>query len=164
MLASTRAGVSFQHSDLPEQVNAVAAAVVDAAYEVRNEMGAGLRERIYKDCLESELADRGHGVEREVRHPVLYKGRPLGIGAVADLWIDRAVVVEAEATDALSGAHVAQVLTYLRLSGSPVGILVNFNAVPFRTGVRRFVLSEPNPPVRVVASSRPDPHDAPEEG
>ena len=130
---------SMRHDDLDPAVNELAAHVVDAVHAVRKELGAGLREGVYVEALTLELRDRGLLVDREVRVPMSYKGRPLGGDLRVDLCVEGRLVVEAKAVEAFSDHHAAQVLTYMRLGGYPIGLLVNFNAVPLRHGIRRFV-------------------------
>lgn len=130
-------GVTFSHADLPPEVEALAALVVEAFVEVRTELGVGLTELVYVECLAEELRTRGIKVDREVHFPIRYKGRDVGRSTRVDMVVNDVILVEAKAVLELHPAHFAQFLTYLRLSGCPLGFLVNFHAVPFKEGICR---------------------------
>ncbi len=119
---------------------AVARAVVDAGLKVHRQLGPGLLESAYEHCLARELELRGLGVARQVGLPITYEDQRLEVGYRLDLIVDGRVIVEVKAVDALAPIHEAQLLTYLRLSGLPIGFLMNFYTVRFRDGVRRLVL------------------------
>lgn len=123
-----------------EGVNWTSGAVVDSAYEVYRELGPGLLERTYRECLRLELLNRGHGVKAEVPVEVAYKGTEVGVGLRLDLVVDDVVVVEVKSQSKLLFVHQAQLLTYLRLTGLRVGLLINFNAYPLKGGIKRMVL------------------------
>jgi GxxExxY protein len=129
----------FLYEDLDPGLDALARTLVDACGEVRRELGAGLMESVYVQCLAQELRDRGVAVALEVPIPIAYKGRALEKRFRVDLLIEDRIIVEAKAVEDLHPMHVAQLLTYLRLSGKPLGFLVNFNAIPLGTGIHRFV-------------------------
>jgi GxxExxY protein len=105
--------------------------------EVRNDLGPGLLESAYQGCLARELSLRGIRFEREVAVPLVYKGYPLEVSYRMDLVVESAVVVEIKAVDALLPIHQAQLISYLRISGLDTGLLLNFNSLPFRTGIKR---------------------------
>lgn len=133
--------------ELPEEIERVATAIVGSVGEVRRELGAGLAEAVYVECLTEELRLAGLRVDREVPVPLSYKGRALGRTVRLDMIVDDVVVVEAKAVLELHPSHYAQLLTYLRLSGRPLGFLVNFSAVPLATGIhRRINRAVPPPP------------------
>ena len=115
-------------------------AVIGAAIEVHRGLGPGLLESVYDECLCHELALRGIAFERQVSIPILYKGVTLACGYRADLVVEKRVLVELKVVEALQKLHVAQVLTYLRLSRLEVGLVINFNAVPLRQGLRRLTV------------------------
>ncbi len=102
-------------------------------------MGPGLLESIYEDCLAYELSQRGLSFERQYPLVITYKGHPVGANLKIDLWVERRVVVELKSLATLLPVHEAQLLTYLRLSGSPVGLLVNFNVLLLRDCIKRMV-------------------------
>lgn len=122
-----------------EALNAVSNEIIGAAIEVHRELGPGLLESIYRDCLARELAARRLQVEREVEVPVRYKGEALGTAYRLDLRVAGELVVETKAVEALLPVHQAQLLTYLRLTGSRLGLLLNFNIDTMRNGIRRVV-------------------------
>lgn len=131
----------FRHQDLPAELNLLAAEVVDAIGEVRRELGAGLVESIYEECLMDELARRGIPARAQVHVAVHYKGRRLAKRFRVDILVAEAIIIEGKAMEALAPVHFAQLDTYLRLSGMPLGFLVNFNALPLRSGIHRRVNS-----------------------
>ncbi|MGH6964682.1 MAG: GxxExxY protein [Phenylobacterium sp.] len=124
---------------IPLAVEAVARQVVDAALKVHRVLGPGLLESTYEHCLAHELGLRGVPVRRQVGLPIEFEGLRLDAGYRLDMIVGDAVVVEVKAVEALSRLHEAQLLTYLRLSGFRLGLLMNFNAVQLRQGLRRFV-------------------------
>ena len=115
----------------------VSHAVVGAAIEVHRQLGAGLLESVYEAALCRELSMRGISVEQQVSVPLAYKGFPLELRARLDLVVAGLVVVEIKAVDRLQPLHRAQLLTYLRLTGHTVGLLINFNVELLRLGVKR---------------------------
>ena len=114
-------------------------AVLGAAIEVHRHLGPGLIESVYETALSRELWLRGLAFERQVSLPLKYKGAQLHLHTRMDLVIGRLVVVEVKAIERLAAIHRAQLLTYLRLSGIPVGLLINFNTELLRYGVRRIL-------------------------
>jgi GxxExxY protein len=114
-------------------------AVIGAAIEVHRELGPGLLESIYEEALVWELCQRRIRVDRQVPVPLDYKGRPLDGHIRLDLLVDSALVVEVKAVDRLNPIHRAQLLTYLRLTSYPVGLLINFNVELLKHGMRRLL-------------------------
>jgi len=114
--------------------------IIGAAIEVHRYWGPGLYEEIYERSLCQELSSAGLSVENQVLLPLLYKGVPVGDALRLDVWIDRKVVVEVKAVSELLPVHESQLLTYLRLTNSRVGLLINFNVPVLKDGLRRFVL------------------------
>jgi len=119
--------------------DAIARQVVDAGLKVHRALGPGLLESVYEICLSHELTARGLSVRRQVAQPVEYDGLRLDAGYRLDLVIDDQVVVEVKAVEALSRLHEAQLITYLKLSGLRLGLLINFNVPLFKDGVRRLL-------------------------
>lgn len=115
-------------------------AVIGAAIEVHNGLGPGLLESAYQAALEAELCFRNVAFRSQVSLPVSYRGRELECGYRLDLIVDDRVVVEIKAVSALEPIHEAQLLTYLRLSGFPTGLLINFNTPVLRRGIKRMSL------------------------
>ena len=114
--------------------------VIGAAIEVHREMGPGLLESVYQSCIECELRSLGIEFERQVPLPIVYKGAIVGNDLVVDLYFPGRLVVELKAVDSLIPIHQAQLLTYLRLTQTHVGLLINFNVRLLRDGVKRMVL------------------------
>jgi GxxExxY protein len=120
-------------------LNDISGAVVDAAMKVHTALGPGLLESAYEGCLAHELRKRGHRVGVQVGLPVVYDGEQIDVGYRIDLLVDETVVVELKAVDKLAPIHEAQLLTYLRLSGKKIGLLINFNVVHLKDGIKRMV-------------------------
>lgn len=121
------------------EVNDVGTAVMDAAFSVHRQLGPGLLETVYEHCLAQELTQAGFVVERQVAIPVTYRDAKLDVGFRLDLLVERKVVVEVKAIDALASIHTAQVLTYLRFTQVSLGYLINFNSIMLKDGFRRLV-------------------------
>lgn len=116
-------------------------AVIGAAIRVHSVLGPGLLEATYEVCLAEELRREGHDVRTQVAVPVVYRGLEVPNGYRIDLLVDEQVVVEVKAVEALAAVHKAQLLTYLKLSGYPIGLLINFLGTRLRDGIRRMVNS-----------------------
>ncbi|HEY1926907.1 MAG TPA: GxxExxY protein [Caulobacteraceae bacterium] len=114
--------------------------IVDAGLKVHRTLGPGLLESAYEHCLAFELSRRGLDVERQVTMPVFYEGVRMDAAYRLDLLVRKEVILEVKAVETLTRVHEAQLLTYLKLSGLPVGYLMNFNAELFKNGVRRLRL------------------------
>ena len=113
--------------------------IIGAAIEVHRELGPGLLESTYETCLAHELALRQLHFERQKAIGVTYKGVAVDCGFRADLLVDRLVIVEIKAVEKLAPIHVAQVLTYLKITGCKLGLLLNFNERLMRSGIQRVV-------------------------
>ena len=114
--------------------------VIGCAIEVHRELGPGLLESTYEQCLAYELSQAKIPFKLQVELPVEYKEIRLDCGYRIDLLVDERVIVELKSVDQLLGIHSAQILTYMKLAGVGVGLLINFNVEVLRRGVRRFVL------------------------
>ena len=119
--------------------NEIGQIVVDRALQVHRELGPGLLESTYEACLCYELREAGLKVEIQKALPVVYKSVNLDCGYRMDLLIEKKVVVEIKAVEALNDVHLAQVLTYLKLSECKLGYLINFNVKRIKEGIRRVV-------------------------
>lgn len=117
----------------------VSGAVVDAAMRVHSALGPGLLESAYAACLAHELRQRGLKVMCEVPLPVVYDGIKLDAGYRLDMLVEDAVIVELKAVEALAPIHQAQLLSYLKLSGKRVGLLINFHVLHLKDGIKRLV-------------------------
>jgi GxxExxY protein len=111
--------------------------VIAACIEVHRQLGPGLLESIYEECLCQELTQRGLRFERQKPIAVVYKGAPLDQAYRVDLVVEGALLIEIKALDGLLPIHAAQVVTYLRVAGLEHGLLLNFNAMTIRDGLRR---------------------------
>lgn len=111
--------------------------VIGACIEVHRHLGPGLLESAYEQCLAVELAGLGLRFDRQRPVPVTYKGVTLDHGYRLDFVVEEGVILELKATDQLLPVHEAQILTYLKLTGLPTGLLVNFGAETLRRGLRR---------------------------
>jgi GxxExxY protein len=118
--------------------NAITGAIIGAAMEVHNLLGPGLLESAYEECLAREFELRGIHYDRQKAVPVVYKDVKLDCGYRIDLVVEGHVVVELTAVENLAKIHEAIVLTYLRLSGCRIGLLINFNVLTLKEGIRRF--------------------------
>jgi len=122
-----------------EEYNRITDAIIGAAIEVHRQLGPGLLESAYEACLAYELIQRGVKIERQKELPLKYKEVALDCGYRMDLLVADSVVVEIKAAEHVSPLHEAQVISYLKLSGCKVGLLINFNATTLIGGVRRLV-------------------------
>ena len=129
-----------------ERLNATTEGIIGAAIAVHRDLGPGLLESAYEACLAFELADRGLNVERQKPLPVIYREVELDCGYRVDLLVEGDVIVEVKAVGDLAPIHEAQLLSYLRLSGCKVGLLINFNVRVLTDGVRRLVNGFPDSP------------------
>ena len=120
--------------------NSLTREIIGAAIEVHKLLGPGLLESAYEECLARELVLRNIRFERQKPAPVVYKDVKLECGYRMDFLIDGRVVVELKAVEALAPVHEAIVLTYLRLSGCRLGLLINFDVPILKDGIRRFIL------------------------
>jgi len=121
------------------RINDVTQQIIAAAINVHRELGPGLLESTYEACLVFELTERGLQVERQKALPVTYKGVRIDCGYRIDLLVEGQVIVELKAVQALDPIHEAQLLSYLKLSGRHVGLLINFNVKLLKEGLRRLV-------------------------
>jgi GxxExxY protein len=123
-----------------KNLNELTEAIIVSALEVHRTLGPGLLESTYEMCLCRELTIRGISFERQVPISVEYKGVKLDCGYRADLVVDRTILVEIKAIDSLLPIHDAQLLSYLKLGGWKIGLLINFNVELLKNGLRRRVL------------------------
>lgn len=113
--------------------------IIGSAIRVHRELGPGLLESVYERCLALELELRGRTVRSQVPMPLIYRGHAVGCGYRADLLVDDCVLVEVKAVEKLERIHLAQVLTYLRLSKLRVGLILNFNVPVLVDGLKRVI-------------------------
>lgn len=125
------------------KLNEITDVIIGAGIEVHKHLGPGLLESAYEACLAYEIATRGLKVVRQMQLPVRYKEVHLDCGYRIDLLVQDLVVVELKVVERLEPIHDAQLLTYLRLSGCKVGLLLNFNTPTLREGIKRLVHNLP---------------------
>ena len=116
--------------------------VLDSAMRVHTALGPGLLESAYEACLAEELRLAGVRVETQLPVPVVYKGVKLEVGYRIDLLVDNRLIVEVKSIDAIAPVHKAQTLSYLKLSGKSLGLLITFNVVHLKDGIKRFVMGD----------------------
>lgn len=115
--------------------------VIGCAIEVHRELGPGLLESAYEQCLAAELSRSGIPFQVQADLPVIYKGTRLDCGYRIDLLVDQRLIVELKSIEQLLKIHEAQILTYMRLAKVNVGLLMNFNVPVLKRGIKRFLLS-----------------------
>lgn len=124
------------------RVNEITGVVVNSAMKVHSILGPGLLESAYQACLAHELRSQGLEVATQVALPVVYEGQKLEVGYRIDLAVEHKVIVEVESVEAMHPIHEAQLLSYMRLSGMSIGLLINFNVLHLRDGIKRMVDGE----------------------
>ena len=122
-----------------ERLNGITEKIIGGAIQVHQVLGLGLLESAYEACLAFELGRRGLKVEQQKPLPVIYERVKLECGYRMDLLVEGSLVVEIKSVDALAPIHEAQVITYLKLSGCKLGLLINFNVPAVKDGIHRFI-------------------------
>ena len=122
------------------EINDITRQILDSAYTVHTELAPGLLESAYQTCLVYELRKKGLKAEVEKPLPLVYKDIKLEYGYRIDILVEDKVVVELKTVDAFNDVHIAQVLTYLKLSGCKVGLLLNFYTKHLKDGIKRLIL------------------------
>lgn len=120
--------------------NPVSKIIVDCAYHVHKKIGPGLLENVYEECMEREFVKRGVSFSRQKELPVYYEGEKLKTAYRVDFLVKDLVIVELKSVEAITNVHEAQTLTYLKLSGLKMALLINFTAPLIKQGIKRFVL------------------------
>lgn len=121
-------------------VNDLTGLILNKAYEVHSALGPGLLESAYEECLCFELVECGLKVERQKALPVVYKSIRMDAGYRLDILVNDTVIIELKAVEDLSPIHIAQLLTYMKLSHKRYGLLINFNVKSLKEGIRRYIL------------------------
>ena len=119
--------------------NEISKIVVECALKVHRELGPGLLESAYEECLYYELIKTGLLIEKQKPLPLIYEEVKLEIGYRVDLFVEKKVIIEVKSVDALNDIHLAQILTYLKLSNCKLGMLINFNVTLIKNGIKRVV-------------------------
>ena len=128
------------YQDIPPELNNLSNEIIGLAIKVHKALGPGLLESSYKECLFYEIVNAGFFAEKEKKLPLVYGDVKLDVGYRIDILVENKLVVEIKALEALADIHTAQVLTYLKLSGNRLGLLINFNVTLLKNGIKRLVL------------------------
>jgi GxxExxY protein len=132
--------VSAQRSKGKMDIEKIFKLILDNAFKIHSTLGPGLLESAYEECFMYELIQSGLHVERQKTLPLVYKDVKLDAGYRIDLYVESKVIVEIKSVDALTDIHLAQILTYMKLSNSKLGLLVNFNVKYLKDGIKRVIL------------------------
>ena len=127
----------MQRVIVPEHIETLARAAVDSALTVHRALGPGLLESAYRDCLYLELTGRGHHVDREQLLPITYRDQIIPGAYRTDLLVDKSLLIELKAIEAIQPIHRVQLTTYLRLQRLPLGLLLNFHVPLLKDGLHR---------------------------
>lgn len=119
--------------------NQIAQQIVNTSYNIHVQLGPGLLESVYEEILNYELVSQGLKVERQKPIPVFWKGKKMNIGFRADLIIEEKVIIELKSVEIIAPVHPKQLLTYLKITGLKLGLLINFNEKLIKTGITRIV-------------------------
>jgi GxxExxY protein len=122
------------------ETNQITHEILDSAYKVHTALGPGLLESAYRTCLVYELKKKGFKIEEEKSLPLIYEEVKMDCGYRIDILVENKVVVELKTVEAFTDVHIAQVLTYLKLTGNHVGLLLNFYTKSLKNGIKRLVL------------------------
>lgn len=123
-----------------EELNKISYDIIGCAYKVHSKLGPGLLESIYQVCLEYELKKIGYSVESEKALPIVYHDIKLEAGYRIDLLVSKRLIVELKSVESINDVHIAQILTYMKLSGIKLDLLINFNVKDLKQGIKRFIL------------------------
>lgn len=123
-----------------KELNDLSYIIIGCAYKVHSQLGPGLLESTYEVCLEHDLLEAGLSVVRQKELPVVYNDIKLNAGYRIDLLIENKIILELKSVEAIAPIHEAQLLTYLKLSGIKLGLLLNFNVTDMKTGILRRVM------------------------
>ena len=113
--------------------------ILDSAFFVHSELGLGLLESAYEQCLYYDLSKKGLKVEKQKGMPLIFCKMKMELGYRLDLFVENDIIVEIKAVEALNDVHMAQILTYMKISGCKLGLLINFNCRHLKDGIRRII-------------------------
>jgi len=119
--------------------NELSKIIVNTCFQIHTELGPGLFESVYEECLYYELIQEGLFVERQKELPVIYKGIKMEVGFRTDLIVEKKIIIEIKSVELIAPVHQKQLLTYLCLTGLKLGLLVNFNEALIKDGIQRIV-------------------------
>jgi GxxExxY protein len=120
------------------EMNEITQKVIGCAIEVHKDLGPGLLESAYEECLSYELIKAGLNIKRQQPTPVVYKEIKLECGYRIDILVENLVVIELKVVDAINPVHEAQILTYMKFSNKSIGLLINFNVTLLKNGIKRY--------------------------
>ena len=124
---------------IPPHTEEIVITILDSAYQVHTKIGPGLLETVYEACMVHELNLGKIVVKSQLTLPVIYKGIEVDSGYRLDMLVDDCIIVEIKTTDGINPVHCSQLLTYLKLTNKRLGLLLNFNVVHMRDGIKRIV-------------------------
>ena len=133
-----------EFAKIPEDLEAISYTVIGLAIEVHRQLGPGLLESAYQECLFYEIKKAGLKVEKEITLPIIYKEIKLDQGYRIDLLVENKLVIELKTVENYTPVHFAQILTYLKLGDYPLGLLINYNSKILRNSIKRFINTIPN--------------------
>ena len=128
-----------EDTELRESLNLLSFKIIGLAIEVHKQLGPGLLESAYRECLFYEIKNAGLFVEREKSLPIIYKELQLDHGYRIDLIVENKIVIELKTVETFTDVHFAQILTYLKLGEYPLGLLINFNSKILKNNIKRFI-------------------------
>ncbi|MGE5418952.1 MAG: GxxExxY protein [Chloroflexota bacterium] len=120
------------------ELNEITKKIIGCAIEVHKDLGPGLLESAYEECLSQELISHGLSIKRQQPVPIVYKDIKLDYGYRIDILVEDQIVIELKVVDAINPVHEAQILTYMKFAAKPIGLLINFNVGMLKEGIRRF--------------------------
>ncbi len=129
----------IKYIPIPSATESIAKEILDAAFQVHTTLGPGLLESVYEACLLHELGLRNINVKSQIVLPVIYKGIKVDSGYRLDMLVDDCVIVEIKSAENIGPVYCAQLLTYLRMTDIRLGLLINFNVVHLREGIKRII-------------------------
>ena len=121
------------------EVNQITGTIIGCAIEVHKQLGPGLLESAYEECLSYELINKGLKIDRQVPVPVVYKDIKLEYGYRIDILVEKTVIIELKSIEGFAPVHEAQILTYLKFANKNIGLLINFNVSLLKTGIKRYI-------------------------
>ena len=140
LVAKKEKDVKKHYEPLPKETEEIASKIIDAAIAVHKTLGPGLLEKVYEVCLCHELVKRGLSVQRQVNVPIVYDGLSFEEGYRIDILVEDQIIIELKAAENYNPVWKAQVLSYLKVTGKRLGLLINFNVPLLKDGVQRVIL------------------------
>ncbi len=126
--------------EIPSSLNQLSNDIIGLAIKVHRNLGPGLLESSYKECLYYEIVNAGYFAEKEKVLPLVYETIKLDAGYRIDIHVEKELILEIKSVDTLTDVHTAQLLTYMKLSDNRLGLLINFNVTLLKNGIKRLVL------------------------